>query len=42
MFVSAHGDGHLTLGQARYTFTKAVTAVDGMDEVRLARMPNSA
>ena len=34
VFPSARG-GHLTLGQARYTFTKAVSAVGGIDGVRL-------
>ncbi len=35
VFESARGGGPLTLGQARYTFTKAVTAVGGVDGVRL-------
>ena len=35
VFESARGGGHLTLGQARYTFTKAVAAVGGIDGVRL-------
>jgi integrase len=35
VFVSAHGGGHLTLGQARYTFQKAAATVDGCDGVRL-------
>jgi integrase len=35
VFPSARGGGYLTLGQARYTFTKAVTAVGGIDGVRL-------
>jgi integrase len=29
VFESARGGGHLTLGQARYTFTKAVAVVGG-------------
>ena len=35
VFESARGGGFLTLGQARYSFTKAVTAVGGIDGVRL-------
>ena len=35
VFESARGGGYLTLGQARYSFTKAVTAVGGIDGVRL-------
>jgi integrase len=35
VFESARGGGYLTLGQARYTFTKAVAAVGGIDGVRL-------
>jgi integrase len=35
VFESARDGGHLTLGQARYTFTKAAAAVDGCDGVRL-------
>jgi integrase len=35
VFVSARGGGHLTLGQARYTFQKAVATVDGCDGARL-------
>jgi integrase len=35
VFTSARGGGHLTLGQARYTFAKAAAAVDGCDWVRL-------
>src|SRR6185369_2172935 len=31
VFESVRGGGHLTLGQARYTFTKAVAAVGGID-----------
>jgi len=34
VFPSARG-GHLTLSQARYTFNKAVSAVGGIDGVRL-------
>lgn len=34
MFPSARG-GHLTLSQARYTFNKAVSAVGGIDGIRL-------
>ena len=32
VFESARGGGHLTLGQARYRFGKAVAAVDGIDK----------
>ena len=35
VFPSARGGGHLTLGQARYTFTKAVSAVGDIDGIRL-------
>jgi integrase len=35
VFTSARGGGHLTLGQARYTFAKATAAVDGCGGVRL-------
>jgi integrase len=35
LFTSARGGGHLTLGQARYTFQKATAAVDGCAGVRL-------
>jgi integrase len=35
VFESARGGGYLTLGQARYTFQKATSAVDGCDGVRL-------
>lgn len=35
VFVSARGGGHLTLREARYTFQKAVAAVDGIDGVQL-------
>jgi integrase len=35
VFESARGGGYLTLGQARYTFAKAVSAVGGIDGVRL-------
>ena len=35
VFESARGGGYLTLGQARYAFTKAATAVGGIDGVRL-------
>jgi integrase len=35
VFASMGGGGHLTLGQARYTFQKAVAAVDGCAGVRL-------
>lgn len=35
VFESARGGGYLTLGQARYSFTKAATAVGGIDGVRL-------
>jgi hypothetical protein len=35
VFESARGGGYLTLGQARYAFTKAVAAVDGCQGVRL-------
>ena len=35
VFESARGGGYLTLGQARYSFIKAVTAVGGIDGVRL-------
>jgi integrase len=35
VFASMRGGGHLTLGQARYTFQKAVAAVDGCAGVRL-------
>lgn len=35
VFPSRRGGGYLTLGQARYTFTKAALAVGGMDGVRL-------
>jgi integrase len=38
VFNSARGGGYLTLGQARYTFGKAVTAVDGCADVRLHDM----
>jgi integrase len=34
-FTSARSGGHLTLGQARYTFAKATIAVDGCNGVRL-------
>ena len=35
VFCSARGGGYLTLGQARYTFQKATSAVEGCDGVRL-------
>ena len=35
VFESAPSGGYLTLGQARYAFTKAVTAVGGIDGIRL-------
>jgi integrase len=35
VFPSARGGGFLTLGQARYAFTKATRTVDGADGVRL-------
>ncbi|MGZ5379238.1 MAG: tyrosine-type recombinase/integrase, partial [Mycobacterium sp.] len=35
VFPSARNGGYLTLGQARYAFTKATAAVDGCDGVRL-------
>lgn len=35
VFQSTRGGGYLTLGQARYAFTKATTAVDGCEGVRL-------
>ncbi len=35
VFPSARGGGFLTLGQARYTFTKAANAVDGVKDLRL-------
>ena len=35
VFTSARSGGHLTLGQARYTFAKAAAAVDGCNGVRL-------
>jgi integrase len=35
VFESVRSGGYLTLGQARYTFTKAVTTVGGIDGVRL-------
>jgi integrase len=35
VFPSARGGGFLTVGQARYTFTKGVAVVDGVDGVRL-------
>jgi integrase len=35
VFTSARGGGYLTLGQARYTFTKATKAVEGCGGVRL-------
>ncbi|WP_261898268.1 tyrosine-type recombinase/integrase [Mycobacterium marinum] len=35
VFPSARGGGYLTLGQARYAFTKAVAAVDGAAGARL-------
>jgi integrase len=35
VFPSARSGGYLTLGQARYAFTKATAAVDGCDGVRL-------
>lgn len=35
VFESARGGGYLTLGQARYAFTKATEAVEGCDGVRL-------
>jgi integrase len=35
VFASARGGGYLTLGQARYTFGKAVSAVPGCNGVRL-------
>ncbi|MDH6246243.1 tyrosine-type recombinase/integrase [Mycobacterium sp. OTB74] len=35
VFESARGGGYLTLGQARHSFIKAVTAVGGADGVRL-------
>jgi len=38
VFESARGGGFLTLGQARYSFTKAVTAVGGIDGVRLQEL----
>ena len=38
VFTSARGGGYLTLGQARYTFGKAVAAVDGCAGVRLHDM----
>jgi integrase len=41
VFESAHGGGYLTLGQARYTFAKAVTAVGGIDGVRLHDLRHS-
>lgn len=40
-FPSARGGGYLTLGQARYTFTKAVAVVDGVDGVRLHDLRHS-
>lgn len=39
-FESARG-GYLTLGQARYTFQKAIAAVDGCDGVRLHDLRHS-
>jgi integrase len=33
--IGARRGGYLTLGQARYLFAKAVTAVGGIDDVRL-------
>jgi integrase len=35
VFESARGGGYVTLGQARYTFAKAVSTVSGIDGVRL-------
>ena len=35
VFSSARNGGYLTLAQARYTFQKATTAVEGCDKVRL-------
>jgi integrase len=35
VFPSLRGGGHLTLGQARYTFQKAAAAVEQCDGVRL-------
>jgi integrase len=35
VFESARGGGYLTLGQARYMFTKATAAVEGCEGVRL-------
>jgi integrase len=35
VFESARGGGHLTLGQARYGFTKAAAAVEGCSGIRL-------
>jgi integrase len=35
VFTSARSGGHLTLGQARYTFAKAAAAVEGCGGVRL-------
>jgi integrase len=41
LFVSRRGGGYLTLGQARYGFTKATAAVDGCDGVRLHDLRHS-
>jgi integrase len=41
LFVSQRGGGYLTLGQARYVFTKATAAVAGCDGVRLHDLRHS-
>ena len=38
VFISARDGGYLTLGQARYTFGKAIAAVEGCADVRLHDM----